>query len=246
MLKWWIVQNQNARMLLVHHRRGAMAGKPLIAYVRVSTAQQGRSGLGLEAQKEALERFAAAEGFTLSRVFVEVETGKGADALERRPQLAAALSEARRQRCSVAVAKLDRLSRDVHFISGLMAHRVPFVVAELGADVDPFILHLFAALAEKERAMISTRTKAALAAAKARGVVLGGPKLAKARMSAVASIKALADQHASNVVPVIHEIQRAGATSLHQIADALNARGVTTARGGRWYASSVRNLLQRA
>ena len=92
------------------------------------------AGLGLEAQREALERFAASEGFALGRVFVEIETGKGADALERRPQLAAALNEARRQRCSVAVAKLDRLSRDVHFISGLMAHRVPFVVAELGGQ----------------------------------------------------------------------------------------------------------------
>ena len=99
---------------------------------RVSSAQQGRSGLGLAAQKEALERFATAEGFALGSIFVEAETGKGADALDRRPQLAAALSEARRQRCSVAVAKLDRLSRDVHFISGLMAHLVPFVVAELG------------------------------------------------------------------------------------------------------------------
>jgi len=126
-----------------------------------------------------------------------------------------------------------------------MAHRVPFVVADLGADVDPFILHLFAALAEKERAMISTRTKAALAAAKARGVRLGGPKLAKARKSAVASIKALADQHAANVLPVVREIRRAGATSLRQIADALNARGITTPRGGRWHASSVRNVLAR-
>jgi DNA invertase Pin-like site-specific DNA recombinase len=220
--------------------------RTLIGYVRVSTSQQGRSGLGLEAQKQALQRFAEAEGFTLVRIFVEVETGKGSDALERRPQLAAALNEARRQHWSVAVAKLDRLSRDVHFISGLMAHRVPFfVVAELGADVDPFILHLFAALAEKERAMISTRTKAALAAAKARGVALGNPKLSRARKSAVASIRALADQHAANVLPVIREIRRAGATSLHQIADSLNARGITTPRGGRWYASSVRNVLQR-
>jgi DNA invertase Pin-like site-specific DNA recombinase len=219
--------------------------KVLIGYVRVSTSQQGRSGLGIEAQKEALERFAASEGFTLGRVFVEIETGKGSDALERRPQLAAALSEARRQRCSVAVAKLDRLSRDVHFISGLMAHKVPFVVAELGADVDPFILHLFAALAQKERAMISSRTKAALAAAKARGVTLGSPELPKARKSAVATIKALADQHATNVLPVINEIQRTGARSLHQIAEALNARGITTPRGGQWYASSVRNVLER-
>ena len=102
--------------------RGSMATeklKTLIGYIRVSTSQQGRSGLGLDAQRQALERFAASEGFTLGRVFVEVETGKGSDALERRPQLAAALSEARRERCSVAVAKLDRLSRDVHFISGL-------------------------------------------------------------------------------------------------------------------------------
>jgi DNA invertase Pin-like site-specific DNA recombinase len=104
---------------------------------------------------------------------------------------------------------------------------VPFVVAELGADVDPFILHLFAALAEKERAMISHRTKAALAAAKGRGVALGNPKLHKARKSAVARIKALADQHAANVLPVIREIRRAGATWLQQIAEALNARGIT-------------------
>jgi DNA invertase Pin-like site-specific DNA recombinase len=222
-----------------------MAGKSLVGYVRVSTSQQGRSGLGIEAQKEALERFAASEGFTLGRVFVEVETGKGADAIERRPQLAIALSEARRQRCPVAVAKLDRLSRDVHFISGLMTHRVSFVVAELGADVDPFILHLFAALAQKERAMISARTKAALAAAKGRGVTLGGPQLHKARKKAVVSIRALADQNAANVLPIIREIRRAGASSLHQIAGALNARGITTPRGGQWYASSVRNVLGR-
>jgi hypothetical protein len=144
-----------------------MTTRALIGYVRVSTSRQGRSGLGIEAQREALARFATSEGFELVRVFVEVETGKGADALDRRPKLAAALSHARRQRCPVAVAKLDRLSRDVHFISGLIAHRVPFLVAELGPDVDPFILHLFAALAEKERALIATRTKAALAAAKA-------------------------------------------------------------------------------
>src|SRR5271167_2816694 len=176
--------------------------KPLVAYFRVSTREQGRSGLGIDAQRAAVARFAAAEGYDVVGEFVEIETGKGADAIERRPQLAAALAAARRHgKCAVAVSKLDRLSRDVHFISGLMAHRVPFVVAELGANVDPFILHMFAALAEKERAMISTRTKAALAAAKARGVRLGGPKLAKARKQAVASIKAIADQHAANVLP---------------------------------------------
>jgi DNA invertase Pin-like site-specific DNA recombinase len=224
---------------------GDRARPPLIGYVRVSTSRQGRSGLGIQAQKEALGCFAASEAFELVQVFVEVETGKGADALDRRPQLAAALSEAGRQRCPVAVAKLDRLSRDVHFISGLMTQRVPFLVVELGADVDPFILHLFAALAEKERNMIAVRTKGALAAAKARGVKLGGPKLADARELAAASIKAVADSHAANVLPIIREIQRTGATSLHQIAAALNARGIPTPRGGHWYAKSVSNVLAR-
>ena len=207
---------------------------------------QGRSGLGIEAQREALSRFAEAEGYELVSVMVEVETGKGADALDRRPQLAEALAQARRRRCPVAVAKLDRLSRDVHFISGLMAHRVPFLVAELGSDVDPFILHLFAALAEKERAMIASRTKAALAAAKARGVKLGGPKLAEAREIAVSAIKSLADRHAANVLPVIRDVQRSGAKTLRDVADALNARGISTSRGGRWHAMTVRNVLARA
>jgi len=220
--------------------------RPIIAYYRVSTVKQGRSGLGLEAQREALARFGATEGFDIIREFVEIETGKGADALDRRPQLAAALAEARRRRCAVGVAKLDRLSRDVHFISGLMAHRVPFLVAELGSDVDPFILHLFAALAEKERAMISTRTREALSRAKARGVKLGGPKLAQARKAAVKIIKTNADRHAANVLPIIREIQRAGAKSLRAIAEALNARGVATARGGRWQGMTVSNVLARA
>ena len=123
-----------------------MQTAPIVTYVRVSTSGQGRSGLGIEVQRHALAEFAQAEGFEVSREFIEVETGKGADALDRRPQLKAALAAARKLRCHVAVAKLDRLSRDVHFISGLMAHKVPFLVAELGPDVDPFVLHLFAAL----------------------------------------------------------------------------------------------------
>jgi DNA invertase Pin-like site-specific DNA recombinase len=112
-------------------------------------------GLGLEAQREALERFAQANGLQIIAEFTEIETGKGADALELRPQLASALNMARKRKCSIAVAKLDRLSRDVHFISGLMVHRIPFIVAELGADIDPFMLHIYAALAQKERALIS-------------------------------------------------------------------------------------------
>jgi DNA invertase Pin-like site-specific DNA recombinase len=224
--------------------------RPLIAYVRVSTSKQGKSGLGIDAQQEALTRFAEAEGFEIVRMFVEVETGKGSDAIERRPQLAAALAEARRKRCAIGVAKLDRLSRDVHFISGLMTHRVPFVVAELGSDVDPFILHLFAALAEKERALISVRTKAALSAAKTRGVTLGNPKLAEARQAAhkaaAVANEASADLHAATVLPIIRQIKRAGAATLREIANALNARGVRTARGGQWYATTVSNVLARA
>lgn len=128
---------------------------------------QGKSGLGLEAQRAAIQRFAEAEGINLVAEHVEIEAGKGADALDRRPVLTAALGQARKAKCPVVVAKLDRLSRDVHFVSGLMAHRVPFVVAELGRDADPFMLHLYAALAEKEHSVISQRTKAALAAKKA-------------------------------------------------------------------------------
>ena len=134
-----------------------------IVYYRVSTQRQGRSGLGIEAQRAAVARFAEAEGITILREFTEVETGKGADALDRRPQLSAALASARQARCPVLVANLDRLSRDVAFIAGLMVQRVPFVVAELGADADPFMLHLYAALAEKERRLISERTRSALA-----------------------------------------------------------------------------------
>ena len=219
--------------------------KPIVAYIRVSTSQQGRSGLGIEAQREALARFATSEGFEIVAEFVEVETGKGSDALDRRPQLAAALSKARALRCPVAVAKLDRLSRDVHFISGLMAHRVPFLVADLGPDVDPFVLHLYAALAEKERALIAGRTKSALAAAKAKGVKLGNPNIEEAQEAAVAAVKAEADRAAGNVLPIIAEIRKSGATTLRAIAEALNARGVPTPRGGRWHAMSVRNALAR-
>jgi DNA invertase Pin-like site-specific DNA recombinase len=234
---------------MVFHRAEELTmSKPLVAYYRVSTREQGRSGLGLEAQRTAVARFAETEGFEVIAEFTEVETGKGADALDRRPQLAAALAHARRtgKTCPVAVSKLDRLSRDVHFISGLMTHRVPFLVAELGADADPFMLHLFAALAEKERAVISQRTKVALAAAKARGQVLGNPRLLEACAAVNASRVAGAEAHAALVMPAIQEAQAAGANSLRQIAAGLNDRGIATARGGKWDATTVRNILRRA
>jgi DNA invertase Pin-like site-specific DNA recombinase len=219
--------------------------RPLVAYIRVSTSRQGRSGLGMEGQRAALARFAETEGFEIAATFTEVESGKGADALDRRPQLSAALAEARRRKCAVVVAKLDRLSRDVHFISGLMSHRVPFLVAELGPDVDPFVLHLFAALAEKERAMIGKRTGEALQAAKARGVKLGSPVLEAARPLAIAALKAEANRHAANILPIIEQIKRSGATTLRSIAQALNARGIPSPRGGHWHAMSVRNAIKR-
>lgn len=219
--------------------------KQAIAYIRVSTAQQGKSGLGLEAQRVAIAKFAEAEGIELIAEFQEVETGKGADALNKRPQLAAALTEAKRNDCAVIVAKLDRLSRDVAFISALMAKRTPFIVAELGADVSPFMLHIYAAVAEQERAMISQRTKDALAAVKARGVRLGNPQIAKAQEAAAQRRTAIADGFAANVLPIIKEIRATGA-SMRETAAALNARGIPTARGGTWAATQISDILKRA
>jgi DNA invertase Pin-like site-specific DNA recombinase len=217
-----------------------------IAYYRVSTQRQGRSGLGLEAQRTAVAKFAAAENLDLIAEFTEVETGKGADALDRRPQLAQALETARRTKSPVIVSKLDRLSRDVAFISGLMAQRVPFIVAELGADADPFMLHLFAALAEKERRLISERTRAALASRKLSGAKLGNrTNAAQAALTGRNIAVKDADRFAASVLPTIRSIKSSGATSLRAIAQALNNRGVRTARGGLWQVSNVRNVLRR-
>ena len=182
----------------------------IIAYLRVSTDRQGRSGLGLDAQRETIRRFAEGEKLKLAGEHVEVETGKGVDALELRPQLRVALDKARKLKCPIVVAKLDRLSRDVAFIAGLMAQRVPFVVAELGPDIDPFILHIYAALAQKERAMISARTKEALARAKAKGARLGNPRLDEVRGKGAESMKAAAARFAANILPAIQPL-RAGA-----------------------------------
>jgi DNA invertase Pin-like site-specific DNA recombinase len=188
-----------------------------IAYYRVSTKQQQRSGLGIEAQRAAVTRFAEPEGFKIIAEYVEAETGKGADALDRRPQLAAALAEARRTKCSVLVSKLDRLSRDVAFVSGLMAQRVPFIVAELGRDADPFMLHLYAALAEKERRLISERTKAALAAKKASGAKLGNPRnIALAGSAGRTAQSAAADEFTAGLLPIVNAIRATGATSLER------------------------------
>jgi DNA invertase Pin-like site-specific DNA recombinase len=142
---------------------------------------------------------------------------------------------------------LDRLSRDVAFVAGLMAQRVPFIVAELGADADPFMLHLYAALAEKERRLIGERTRLALAAKKATGAKLGNPRnLGDAGALGRRTLGTEADRLAANVLPIVLEIRASGARGLGAIATALNRRGIRTARGGRWHVSTVRNLLRRA
>jgi DNA invertase Pin-like site-specific DNA recombinase len=199
-----------------------------IVYTRVSTGRQGKSGLGLEAQQAMIQRFVDQEGFTIAQSFVEVQSGKDDDT--KRPQLHAALEVARKAKAPIIVAKLDRLSRDVHFISGLMKHRVPFVFAELGADTDPFMLHIYAALAEKERTMISQRTRDALASAKAKGKKLGGLRDygRAAKDAAVERAKALA--------PLFDELAD---KSAREIARILNDRSVATPTGKPWSAMTV-------
>lgn len=229
------------------------ARRAFIAYLRVSTTGQGRSGLGLEAQREAVARFCAAEGLTVAAEYVEVETAKGSDALARRPQLTAALAHAKRLGCAVVVAKLDRLSRDVAFISALMAQGVPFVVCDLGPNADPFMLHIYAALAEKERAMISQRTKVALAAAKARGVKLGGdrgyrPATPPDASLATAARKEAADHAAHGITDAIEAVRASlgGEASLRNLAAGLRDQGVQKPRGGAaWTATDVRRALAR-
>jgi DNA invertase Pin-like site-specific DNA recombinase len=217
--------------------------KPVIAYIRVSTKGQGKSGLGLEAQQEALARFAKAERFRIVETFTEVQSAKG-DTLAHRPQLAAALKAARKikdedYRCApVIVAKLDRLSRDVHFISGLMAEKVPFLVADLGADTDPFMLHIYAAFAEKERRLISTRTKAALAAAKRRNpdLKLGGANEQSRKSAAEAMARAEALRSTLDELADLSSLA---------VARELTRRKVATPSGGRWHAVQVIRLRGR-
>jgi len=189
---------------------------PLVAYYRVSSQKQGRSGLGLEAQRKAVAAFASTEGFEIIAEYTEIETGKGADALDRRPELKAALKAAKKAKASVAVAKLDRLSRDVAFISGLMAQKVPFIVAALGRNVDSFVLHIYAALAQQEREMISRRTKEALQAARARGVKLGRQETADANRLAAAARDAALE-------PILQELSH---LSAQKVAAEFERRGL--------------------
>src|SRR5712672_2586388 len=216
-----------------------------VAYLRVSTDKQGHSGLGIEAQRKAVNDYLNDGNWRLLQEYVEVESGKRND----RPQLTAALAHAKATGAIVVIAKLDRLARNVAFISNLMESGVEFVAADMPM-ANRLTVHVLAAVAEHEREMISQRTTAALAAAKVRGVKLGNPNGARAlrglgNAHAIVGAKAKADAHMARVVPVIETIRGEGATSLRGIAEQLNRQGILTARGGPWYATTVKNLLDR-
>lgn len=216
-----------------------------VTYLRVSTDRQGKSGLGLEAQRKAVTDHVAGKG-EIAAEYVEIESGKKND----RPQLARALAEAKRIGAVLLIAKLDRLARNVAFIANLLEAGVEIAAADM-PEANRFLLHVMAAVAEHEAQAISDRTCAALAAAKARGVALGwsmperaGEQRRAARKGAEGNARK-ADQNAANVFPIICQIAARGA-SLRQIADELNMRDIKTARGGMWYATTVRNIMMRA
>ncbi len=212
-----------------------------VAYFRVSTDKQGASGLGLEAQRAAVLDFINGGAANLIAEYTETESGKRND----RPQLAEALTVCKKHKARLVIAKLDRLARNVAFISNLMESGVDFVAVDM-PDANRLTVHILAAVAEHEREMISQRTKAALQAAKARGVKLGSPNPLKGSRLGADAQKAKADKFAANILPIIEQIQVTGITTLPKIAAALNARGVKTARGGEWYPMTVRNILKRA
>jgi DNA invertase Pin-like site-specific DNA recombinase len=212
-----------------------------ISYLRVSTSRQGDSGLGLEAQRAAIETFVNGHQWELLAEYVEVESG----GKNTRPELAKALREAKKRKAVLVVGKLDRLSRNLAFIANLLESGVEFRCADL-PEATRTMLQLWAVMAEWEREQISTRTKDALQAAKGRGVKLGSPTPGKGSALGVAAQRASADQFAANIRPVIAEIQGAGITSLRGLATALTARGIPTARGGAWDATTVRRAIRRA
>ena len=218
-----------------------------IGYVRVSTARQGASGLGLEAQRTAIAAHAKSCHATVDATFTEVESGRKSD----RPELAKALHQAKVTGATLLIARLDRLSRNAAFLLALRDSGVRFVACDM-PQANDLTVGIMALVAEAERELVSKRTKEALAAARARGIRLGNPNgaeaLRRAGKGGVALQRAVtqnADAHAGDLAPVIEEVQAAGHTSLRTIAGELNARGVLTRRGGQWHVSTVRNLLAR-
>lgn len=214
-----------------------------VSYLRVSTRRQGESGLGLEAQRAAVARHVA--GGRLLAEYLEVESGRKND----RPQLAAALAHARVTNATLIIAKLDRLARNIAFISNLMEGGVDFVAADL-PSANRLTIHILAAVAEYEREQISTRIRAALAAAKARGVKLGSPDggrallaAGKGNTAAIAALQASAAAWRARLVPVIAAIRASGITTPAAIAEELGRRGIVTQRGGKWRGPTVKRLL---
>lgn len=211
-----------------------------VGYYRVSTQGQGRSGLGLAAQREAVAGYVESVDGDLIEEFQEVESGGKAD----RPKLRAALGYCRAKRAMLVIAKLDRLARNVHFISELLESGVEFVAADM-PSANKFTIHIIAAMAEYERDVISQRTKASLSAAKARGVQLGNPNVASLSKKGAARNKAQADEFALKVMSAINAFRAVGITEYSRLATALEAQGVKTQRGGRWSAAGVKNIIQR-
>jgi DNA invertase Pin-like site-specific DNA recombinase len=226
-----------------------------IGYLRVSTSEQGRSGLGLAAQRYDIETFGSREGFSVRSWYQDIQTGAGKDALLMRSGLAAALKEARALRCPLIVSRLDRLSRNVHFITGLMEHKVHFVVAALGRDCDDFTLHIYASLAEQERKMISERIRAALARSKKNLGLRNPTKRSKAfrrrmRARANASIRRAAMERAEayriHIEWALNQPGRWGMPiSFNAAAVKLNAQHLPSPMGGRWSSTSVRDVACR-
>ena len=212
-----------------------------VAYYRVSTARQGRSGLGLEAQQAAVKAYLKAGAWDLLEEFTEVESGKNND----RPALAKALTLCSLTNARLVIAKLDRLSRDAHFLLGLEKAGVDFIAVDM-PNANRLTVRLMAVIAQEEREMISARTKAALGAAKARGVLLGGWKggpVVDGRLGVMA-VQQQADRYAAEVGPVVAGLREQG-MSLRLVAAELASRGVRTARGGAWTAAAVRAVLLR-
>jgi DNA invertase Pin-like site-specific DNA recombinase len=212
-----------------------------VAYFRVSTDRQGKSGLGLEAQRKSILDYLDGGRWDLVGEFTEIESSKQDD----RPELEKALAACKKQKAKLVIARLDRLSRNLAFIATLMDSGVEFIAVD-NPHANKSTIHILAAVAQHEREIISARTSAALKAAKARGTRLGNPKLSEARRLAALAKKKKADRYSANVLPVIREIQRSGIKSLRGVARALAARGIRTPRGGAWSPVQVSSILKRA
>ncbi|GAB9166935.1 recombinase family protein [Bradyrhizobium diazoefficiens] len=223
---------------------GVVAEGRWISYLRVSTDRQGKSGLGIEAQRNGVAEYLNGGNWSLVKEFVEVESGKRID----RPKLDEAIKACRIYDAKLVIAKLDRLSRDAHFLLGLEKAGIDFVAADM-PNANRLTVGIMAMVAEEERRMISKRTKDALAAAKRRGTKLGGDRgvvpSKKARELAAETLQARANARASDLAPVIRELQAAGKTTLRAIAEGLNEAGILTQRKSKWSAVQVQRILSR-